>query len=100
MARTIQPCGSSPPWPCRCCSPGLHRPATISCWVVDAPELTELGGADATAALERLVGGRVVRLEFAGERRRDNFGRLLCRVYVDGVDVGQALVTEGHAMRR
>ncbi len=64
---------------------------------IDAPELTEAGGPKATAALERLVGGRVVRLEFAGERKRDNFGRLLCRVYVDGVDVGAALVTEEHA---
>ena len=58
---------------------------------MDSPELTEPGGADATAAIERLVGGRVVRLDFAGERKRDNFVRLLFRVYVDGVDVGQAL---------
>ena len=76
------------------------EPTSVRFIGIDAPELTEAGGTDATAALERLVGGRVVRLDFAGERKRDNFGRLLCRVHVGGVDVEAALVSQGIATWR
>lgn len=56
---------------------------------IDAPEPRGSGGRAATEYLERLIGGRVVRIEFTGPRKRDNFGRLLCRVYLDGLDVGK-----------
>lgn len=70
---------------------------------MDAPELhsakcpTERRRA--IAARERLsdmLEGGNVALWRSG-RDRDRFGRLLRRVTVNGVDIGKALVSEGHA---
>ena len=36
-------------------------------------------------------------MESARPRKRDNFGRLLCKVYVGDVDVGQWMLDNGHA---
>ena len=47
-----------------------------------------------------MIEGRTVRLEFTETRKRDNFGRLLCRVYVDGLDVGDEMVRRGEAEPR
>lgn len=58
---------------------------------IDTPESREPGGPQAREALVELVDGRVVRLTFPAKRKRDNFGRLLCGVYVDGVDVVDAM---------
>ena len=44
-----------------------------------------------------MIEGRTVRLEFPGRRKRDNFGRLLARVYVDDRDIGAAMITKGQA---
>jgi len=62
---------------------------------IDAPELREAGGAEAKAALEELIGGKIVTLEFVGKRKRDAFGRLLADVTVDGVDVGVQMKERG-----
>ena len=51
----------------------------------------------ATKALAGLIEGKTVRLEFTEGRKRDNFGRLLCRVYVGDVDVGRWMIEHGHA---
>jgi len=63
---------------------------------VNAPERNERGGAEATEALRQLVDGKTVRIAFTAPhgRKRDNFGRLLCSVYVNGVDVESELVRE------
>ena len=53
-------------------------------------------GPQSSAANERLVEGRTVRLVFDRERR-DVYGRLLAYVYRDGVFVNAALVREGFA---
>ena len=62
---------------------------------VDAPERNEPGGPEATDGLRSLVAGRMVRLQFTADRKRDNFGRLLCSVEIDGRDVGAVLVGRG-----
>ena len=43
-------------------------------------------------ALRAIIGGNTVRLEFPGRRKRDNFGRLLCKVYVGKLDVGAEML--------
>jgi len=77
---------------------------------IDAPEPRKPGGPEATEALRALVGGEVVRLVFAGWRKgkgsvgvgkkRDNFGRLWCHVYLGDLDVGRELVRTGNAVKR
>ena len=43
---------------------------------------------------------RVLRVvEFTGPRKRDNFGRLLCKVYVGEIDVSRWMLDNGHAVR-
>ncbi len=64
---------------------------------IDAPELPTGPGRQAKAALRVLIGGQAVRLEFAEARKRDNFGRLLCKVYVGDTDVGAEMIRQGHA---
>ena len=66
---------------------------------IDAPERKDPAGPAATAALTNLIDGKTVRLEFVESRKRDNFGRLLCRVYVGQVDVGQWMIENGHAVK-
>lgn len=65
---------------------------------INAPERNDARGAAATAALAKLIAGKVVRLEFPGPRKRDNFGRLLCKVYVGDMDVGAKMIRQGHAV--
>ena len=50
-------------------------------------------------ALTDLMGGKTVRLEFTGPRKRDNFGRLLAKVHVGDVDVGRWMIENGHAVK-
>ena len=63
------------------------------------PERRDPGGPKAPAARRALTAGGTVRLKFADSegKKRDNFGRLLCRVYVADVDVGDTLLRQGHA---
>lgn len=65
---------------------------------IDAPELRKLGGLEARAGLVELVGGKTIRIEFTGDRKRDSFGRLLCRVWVGDLDVGAELIRRGLAV--
>jgi len=64
---------------------------------INAPERREPHGPQATQALRDLIGGKVVRIQFPGSRKRDNFGRLLCDVYLGGVNVGGEMIRGGHA---
>jgi micrococcal nuclease len=68
---------------------------------IDTPESSsgqplECFGHEATAANERLVGGRVVTLTF-GPELRDRYGRLLAYVRRDGLFVNAELVERGFA---
>ena len=68
---------------------------------IDTPEIRGKCPAERNAARE--AKRRLIELLQEAERvdlqtcSREKFGRLLCRVKVDGVDVGDVLVFEGHA---
>lgn len=62
---------------------------------IDAPERGDPRAAAATEELRRLVDGQTVRLEFGPGRKRDGFGRLLCHVFVNDLDIGQHLLNAG-----
>lgn len=62
---------------------------------INAPERGDPRAEAATEELRRRIAGRTVHLDFAAARRRDNFGRLLCRVIIDGIDVGEHLLDRG-----
>ena len=64
---------------------------------INAPERRDPDGPAATAAMVELVGGKTVRLTFPAKRKRDNFGRLLCKVYVGDLDVGAEMIRRGKA---
>lgn len=59
---------------------------------INAPERGDPQADAATAELRRLIDGQTVTLHFDAARRRDNFGRLLCRVTLGDLDVGQHLL--------
>jgi len=61
---------------------------------IDAPERAQPHGSAAGAALASLIEGREVRVEVVD---RDNYGRLVGRIWVDDLDVNLAMVRDGHA---
>ena len=54
---------------------------------IDAPDLKAKSGPEAKAALEKLILGKTVRIEFPGPRKRNDSGCLLVKAYVADVDV-------------
>lgn len=78
---------------------------TIRLWGIDAPEDGQTCwraktsydcGAEALAALSRLVSGRAVRCE---ARYKDRYGRTVARCFITGgVDLGGELVRQGWAL--
>ena len=63
---------------------------------IDTPEFGEYYADEATARNRELVEGKVVELQ-RGKRDKDEYGRLLRYVYVDGVFVNAELVAQGYA---
>lgn len=61
---------------------------------IDAPESAQPFGAESTARLKALVGGRKVRVAGGGH---DMYGRVLGVVWLDGEDVNLKMVREGMA---
>lgn len=61
---------------------------------VAAPERSEPGGAEATAAMVRIIGARPVRCVLTGEKTH---GREVGICYVNERDVGGALIAAGYA---
>ncbi|MCK4624364.1 MAG: thermonuclease family protein [Phycisphaerae bacterium] len=70
---------------------------SVRIWGIDAPEKNTPAGPAATEALRWLIDDHDVRLVFCATRKRDNFGRLLARVFVDDKEVGPELIRSGHA---
>jgi micrococcal nuclease len=69
---------------------GLNTPETHH-----PDKLPEYCGREAFEANRRLVAGKTVRLEFDA-RRRDQYGRLLAYVHVDGLFVNAELIRQGY----
>lgn len=68
---------------------------------VDAPETTGLtrdAGLAAEGFVTSLLLGKTVIV--VGGAKRDSFGRWLVTVEVDGSDLGEKLVAQGHAVRK
>lgn len=55
---------------------------------VDAPELDQSGGKEAKQKLESLILNKDITYE---EKARDNFGRILAQVWVDSLNVNDAM---------
>lgn len=60
-----------------------------------APGLREPGGPEAREALKKLIAGKVIRIEFVGQRKREELGRLWCRVWLGKMNVGAEMVQRG-----
>jgi len=63
---------------------------------IDTPELEEYCAVEATARNMELVEGKIVELQI-GQRDKDEYGRLLRYVYVDGIFVNTELVAQRYA---
>lgn len=61
---------------------------------IDAPERTQPHGQRARQSLTALAHGRVARADCP---KVDRYGRAVCRVIVDGVDVGLEQIRRGYA---
>ena len=70
------------------------KPISVRVDGIDAPEICQTGGDAARDALTRRVLGRQVVIE---GKNRDDYGRLLARIMLDGDDVGARMVKDGHA---
>ncbi len=77
------------------------EPTSVRIYGIDAPEMKDPAGLPSRDHLIELIDDREVRLVFCGPRRRDNFGRLLARVFVAGddgdIEVGPAMIAAGAA---
>ena len=70
------------------------EPVVIRIEGIDAPESCQAGGADATQALTKLALNRNVTVRIVA---RDDFARIVGKVFDGTVDVGDRMVRDGHA---
>ena len=61
---------------------------------IDAPESCQVGGAEATAALNALALGRSVTVRVVA---RDEYGRTVGKVFDGSIDIGDRMVRDGQA---
>ena len=64
---------------------------------IDAPEICQLGGPEALAALRGNVLGQTVTLTSPSPRSQDDYGRVLATIDKQGQDVGRWMVQRGQA---
>lgn len=65
---------------------------------IDTPERGEANYDEAIDALASLIQGRTITIAFSdSDRKRDNWGRLLCTVEVGEIDVGEEMIRSGLA---
>ena len=70
------------------------KPVRVRVKGIDAPEICQTGGETARDALKRRVLGLKVVVE---GKSRDDYGRLLARIMLEGDDVGARMVEDGNA---
>lgn len=73
---------------------GGRKPVKLRLVGLDAPELCQRHGPEARAALQAEALGRRASMR---RHATDDYGRPLATLWVDGRDVGAALVRDGHA---
>jgi endonuclease YncB( thermonuclease family) len=73
---------------------GGGKPIEVRLKDIDAPESCQPGGPEAREFLLDYVRDKTVRIDTAG---RDAYGRTLAVLTVDGMNVNQRMVAEGHA---
>lgn len=71
-----------------------EQPRKVRLQGLDAPEICQSWGPEARSALAGLVLHQSVQLD---SRARDDYGRMLARVQVGGMDAGRWMVAQGHA---
>lgn len=68
---------------------------SIRVWGLDAPEVDQPGGSQATATLERLIAGRNLSCR---QRDIDRYGRIVGQCFLpDGRDITAAMIASGTA---
>ena len=72
----------------------LHKPLKVRLAGIDAPEICQAGGPASRELLKQRVMGKTVSVSF---ERRDDYGRALAIVHLQGEDVGRWMVGQGHA---
>lgn len=70
------------------------KPVRIRVHGIDAPEICQNGGGSARDALRRRAFGRQVAVHGVS---RDDYGRLVAQIVLDGDDLGGSMVEAGHA---
>jgi endonuclease YncB( thermonuclease family) len=73
---------------------GGGKPIEVRLKDIDAPEICQPGGAEAREFLRERTRDATVTLDTAGT---DDYGRTLAVLTVDGLNLNQRLVAEGHA---
>lgn len=72
------------------------RTEKVRLFGIDAPERYQYGYFKAGALLEELCFHKLIRLEYPSKNRRDKFGRILAKIYLqDGNMVNQLLLEKG-----
>ena len=61
---------------------------------IDAPELKQPHGKEATEALSKMVMGKEIKVTWT---KKDNFDRLLAQIHVDNTHANQEMLRTGHA---
>ena len=61
---------------------------------IDAPELKQPHGKEATEALSKMVMGKEIKVTWT---KKDNFDRLLAQIHVDKTHANQEMLRTGHA---
>lgn len=67
---------------------------TCRLYGIDAPESSQAYGKEATNHLKSLILNKNVNIEFTGNV---TYGRQVCRIKLNGVDINLAMVKEGYA---
>lgn len=63
---------------------------------IDSPEMNTMEGKDAAKFIQKLMQGKEVIID-TNHDDREKYGRLLCKVYLDGEDIGALLIKKGMA---
>jgi micrococcal nuclease len=70
------------------------KPVKLRISAMDAPEICQAGGVAAQAALARRLAGRQLAVTSLG---RDDYGRTVTVIRLQGEDIGAWMVSQGHA---